>query len=211
MRASFVAFFFTLIPLFATSGCTEEFVATGGSGGGSTTSTTGGGGQTTGTTTSSSQVCSVVNQTECDTCLVGACSKPYCGCADSQDCLDLVSCAGSAQSQEELRKCGFDHPNSISLAGRLNSCGAMHCADPCGLGPADNCAACEYDKCGNQIDNCFGSEACTALFDCLKPCGAQADPQKCKTDCYSAHQEGTSALQSLASCAVTYCSTPCGI
>lgn len=211
MRSTFVAFLFALVPLFGGVGCTEGFVATGGSGGGSSTSTAGGGGQTTSTTTTSGPACDVLNQTACDACLVDACAKPYCNCAGSEECIGLVACYQTAQNQDETRQCGFEHPNSISLVGRLDSCGAKHCADKCTLLPVDDCTSCEYDKCGNQIDNCFGNEVCTALFDCLLPCGSEADPQKCKTDCYMAHQEGTSALQSLASCVLTYCATPCNL
>jgi hypothetical protein len=202
-----------LIPFVALAGCSEDFVATGGAGGG-TTNTTGGGGSggTAGaggqTTTTPTQACATLTNDACSTCLVDACATPYCACAKSSDCVDLLVCTADAQTVSDYEQCWSKHKDSIALVGQLQTCGSKQCSD-CKLPPVDKCLACEYEKCATEIDNCFGNAKCTGLLTCLQPCPNQPNPGECQTNCTDMFSDGVQPVQQLYTCATTHCATPC--
>ncbi len=215
MRASLASILGLLLPLVAVAvaGCTEDFVATGGAGGGTTTNTTGGAGTGAGgaggqTTTTPTQACDTLVDDACNNCLVDACATPYCKCTGESDCIDLLVCSRDAQTVDEHKQCWAEHKDSISLAGRLQTCGSLHCAD-CKLPAVDECQVCEYEKCSTQTNNCYASSDCLDLLACLTSCPMAPNPAECQTNCPNMYPGGVQPLQQLYSCTTSFCASPC--
>lgn len=212
MRSPFASMLRILIPFIALAGCSEDFVATGGAGGGTTSATGGAGGVGGGaggqTTTTPTQACATLTNDACNACLVDACATPYCACAGSSDCVDLVVCTGKAQSVGDYEQCWANHKDSIALGGRLQTCGSKQCAE-CMLPTVDKCLACEYDKCATEINDCFGNTKCVELLTCLQPCPTKPNPGECQTTCSDMFSDGVQPAQKLYACAGMHCATPC--
>ena len=204
-----------VVPLAALplTGCGDGFV-TGSGGGGATTTTssggsTGGGGGAGGqtTTTTSSPACATVAADDCNKCLVEACAEPYCACAKTSDCIDLAACTAKATEPADYADCWAMHKDSISLAGRVQACGNVHC-ESCGFPAVTDCLLCEYNKCTAETNNCLGNGKCVQLLGCLDAC-PQVDPTPCQMDCSNTFADGVQPLQKLLECTGAKCVAPC--
>ncbi len=193
------------------TGCGDSFVTASGGGGAATTTSSGGaaggGGAGGQTTTTSSQACAPLVADACNECLVDKCAAPYCECAKTSDCVDLAACVAKAQLPSDYPDCWAMHKESISLSGKVQACGNVHC-ESCGFPAVTECLACEYEKCATETNNCLGNGTCVALIGCLDAC-PQMDPGDCQMNCSNMHADGVQPLQKLFECTGAKCAIPC--
>lgn len=75
------------------------------------------------------------------------------------------------------------------------------------VGEPEACDKCAKAKCCDEILACNDSADCKALQKCLEPC-ADSD-FTCVLTCQSAHDNGSSLLQEVGSCAQNECAAEC--
>lgn len=193
----------TLLLLLA--GCGEVFVSSSGAGGdaGSDSAGNGGDGGSTGSgaagSTGSGKQCSEpADGDACQACLFQSCEAEYCDCVGESHCPALFTCLSGVNAAEEV--CWQKHAAGISLAGRLQACGAPECP-ACGFTPVSECQACQYTHCAEETNDCYSQGACYGYITCFKGCKQMGGTdQDCGLMCGNQFGEGIPLAQALQGC-----------
>jgi hypothetical protein len=148
-------------------------------------------------------------------CRTGLYFDPVAG----QKCLDLLPIIGCSNISEYNAACD----NSVvckttppagggtgGISGTGGSTPGTGGSTPPGSGgtpgTGDPCDNCVEQKCSAEVNACFNSTACANLVNCGNNCAGNTT---CLQNCASANQSGIGALQALANCLDTKCTSEC--
>jgi hypothetical protein len=65
---------------------------------------------------------------------------------------------------------------------------------------------CEYQQCPSEVNDCFGSSACTTFMKCYRDCAG--DPM-CQNGCGNTNLEGLQLAQKVGECGKALCTDSC--
>ena len=146
----------------------------------------------------------------CTGCIAQQCSDTWCDCSDNDDCMDLFSCFGTCQGDQDCnQECMASHPNGISDVSLVSGCAGTTCSNTCSWGNPDfnACQECIFEDCADEYNACLADAACTDLWNCFNGC-----PQlglSCQQACYEEHGAGVPKLEAMFQCTSSKCSGEC--
>ena len=117
------------------------------------------------------------------------------GCFELRDC--LVACADDACTSA----CNAKYESSFVAWNELAYCNIILCPGECGV-VAGRCEGCLFEKCGDELIECFSDHDCALLGECIRQCGSDVS---CGEECRTRYPNGVERLGAQLDCTRARC------